>query len=75
MELRRRPFGFLLVPALGGLLLILVGVLIFLHPNLVAYAVAACFVALGLALLALAWRSKGVSVYYRQVEQRWEPRD
>jgi dipeptide/tripeptide permease len=57
-------------PALLGALLIAVGVLIILVPQLLAYAVAAMFIAVGVGLLgaSLSWRG---GVTYRRLDGRF----
>jgi len=48
--------GLRLAPAILGVLLILIGVLIVRFPRLLEYVVAAAFIAVGFGLLASAWR-------------------
>ena len=61
-------------PAMLGLMLIGVGVLIFAMPQLLAYVVAAVFVVAGVSLLSAAWRMRS-QVTYRQVDRQWHVRD
>lgn len=66
-----------LAPALLGLLLILLGVLLYKHPELLAYFVAGVFVLVGSGLIVSAWRMRR-RVTYRQINREWEihePRD
>lgn len=49
-------YGLQMVPAVAGLALILLALLIYIHPAILAYAVATVFLLCGAALLALAWR-------------------
>lgn len=65
----RKSGSFWFGPAVPGLLLILVGVLIFVFPALLAYAVASAFVAVGVFLTLVAWRLR-IVVDHTHVEPR-----
>ncbi len=62
--------GFWLLPVAGGVLLILIGLLIFVWPQLLALVVASLFVVAGISLISSAgrWRS---SVVYRRMDESW----
>ncbi len=62
------------VPAVGGLLVIGLAVLLILFPVFFAYFVAVLLIATGLSLLGLAWRMRR-SVTYRPIEPQWRVRD
>lgn len=56
--------------ALLGVLLVLIGVLIWILPNLLAYVIAGFFVFLGLALILFSWQMRG-RVVYRRLDAEW----
>lgn len=58
------------LPLFGGIALILLGLLLFIWPELLAFVVASLFVAAGVALIGSAgrWRS---SVVYRRLDDAW----
>ena len=61
---------------LQGVTLVLLGVLIFIEPALIAYLVAAVFVLVGLFFLALAWRTRTLKRDYQHWREAfWEPFD
>ena len=62
------PQGYWLTPAAVGVLLILVGVLIYANPKLLAYFVGGGFVVAGGALLTIAWKMRG-RVTYRRIDE------
>ena len=62
------PGGYWLTPAVGGLLLILVGVLIFIDPDLVAYFIGSMFMLGGVLLLGGAWKMRK-QVTYRRIDE------
>ncbi len=66
--------GIWVAPAMLGLLLILMGLLLFIFPRLLAYFVAAVFFSAGLALLGSAWRMRQ-SVRYQRVRGAWRVSD
>ena len=57
-----------LTPAVVGVLLILIGVLIYREPKLLAYFVAAMFVLAGTALVAVAWKMRR-RITYRRIDE------
>jgi len=63
-------------PALLGLCLILIGLLLFVWPELLAFVVAAVFVSAGVGVLAFAWRlRRQVSCHHTSRSWRWEVYD
>ncbi|MCK4341901.1 MAG: DUF308 domain-containing protein [Phycisphaerae bacterium] len=68
------PSGFWLGPALLGVLLIVIGVLLYVWPQLLAYVVAGIFILTGGGLLATAWRMRR-RVTYQRFDNRWEAHD
>lgn len=58
------------LPVFGGVALILVGLLLFIWPELLAFVVASVFVATGVGLIGSAgrWRT---DVVYRRVDDAW----
>jgi uncharacterized membrane protein HdeD (DUF308 family) len=59
------PLGF--APAFLGIVLILIGVLLFVWPALLSFVVASIFVAAGVSVLGFAWQ-----VTYRRVDGTWQ---
>jgi len=59
--------GFGLAPAALGVVLILLGLLLYTHPQLLAYFVAGMFVLAGCGLLGVAWRTRR-QVQYRRMD-------
>lgn len=66
--------GFWLGPAFLGVLLILLGLLLYAMPELLAYVVAAIFILAGCGLLGAAWRMRR-QVTYRQIDREWPADD
>jgi len=66
--------SFWLGPVFLGAVLILVGILLYRYPELLAYVVAAAFVFAGISLIGVGWRMRG-SVHYRRIDQHWEGPD
>ncbi len=62
------PGGFWFGPALLGVLLILLGILLYIVPQLLAYVVAGIFIISGSGLLATAWRMRQ-QITYRRIER------
>ncbi len=62
--------GAWLGPAALGALLIALGLLLYAHPELLAYFVAGIFVLAGVGLLGVAWRLRP-RITYRHVEETW----
>jgi uncharacterized membrane protein HdeD (DUF308 family) len=60
---RRNPFW--ITPVLIGFLLVLIGILIFSKPELLAYFVAGVFIAIGIALIAFGVSMRGRVTYHR----------
>lgn len=59
---------------LQGVLLVLLGLLIFIEPDLIAYFVATVFVVVGVLFLTLAWRTRRLKRDYRRWREAfWEP--
>ncbi len=63
--------NFWLAPATLGVLLILLGGLLYVMPELLAYFVAGIFVLAGCTLLVTAWRMRR-RVSYRPVDRQWQ---
>ena len=63
--------SFWLAPALLGLLLIALGVVLYLNPLLLAYFIAGLFVLAGCALLGVAWRIRR-RVSYHRLDRVWQ---
>jgi predicted lysophospholipase L1 biosynthesis ABC-type transport system permease subunit len=61
---------FWLTPVVAGAALVLIGLLIFKHPELLAYFVAGVFVAAGLALIGMGWNLRR-RVTYRRLDADW----
>jgi hypothetical protein len=59
--------GMWLGPAMLGAIFIAIGIAIWRFPELLAYAVAALFVLIGVVLLAVAWQMRG-RVRYRRMD-------
>jgi len=57
--------GFWLTPAIFGVLFILMGVLIYKNPDLLAYFVAGIFVLIGAVLIGVAWQTRSRITYRR----------
>jgi Flp pilus assembly protein TadB len=66
--------GLRLAPALLGGLLILIGVLLYVWPQLLSFVVATVFVAAGCSLLFSAWRLRR-DVTYQRIEPTWRAED
>ena len=66
--------GFWLGPALLGVLLILIGGLLYVMPQLLAYVVAGIFILTGCGLLGTAWRMRR-RVTYQRMDPTWQVRD
>jgi uncharacterized membrane protein HdeD (DUF308 family) len=62
--------SFWLGPALLGVVLIALGVVLYLHPLLLAYFVAGMFILGGCALVGVAWRIRW-RVSYRRLDRQW----
>ncbi len=62
--------GIWLMPASLGVLLILLGVLLYVRPELLAYFVAAIFILCGAGLLGVAWKLRA-GVSYRRIDEDW----
>lgn len=60
-------------PAMFGLILLGIGVLIFAMPELLAYVVASVFVVAGVSVLSAAWRMRR-QVTYQRIHQ-WQVRE
>jgi energy-coupling factor transporter transmembrane protein EcfT len=60
--------GFWLAPAIFGCLFMLLGILIFVVPNLLEYIVAGILIAIGVTLLGLAWQTRP-RVTYRRIDE------
>ncbi len=52
------PQGFWLGPAVFGAALIVIGVIIYRNPALLAYAVAAIFIMAGAVMIGVAWKMR-----------------
>ena len=65
---REATRGFWLAPAIFGCLFILLGLLIFYNPALLAYIVAGILMAIGVTLLGLAWQTRP-RVTYRRIDE------
>jgi protein-S-isoprenylcysteine O-methyltransferase Ste14 len=65
---REATQGFWLAPAIFGLALILLGVLIYVVPELLAYIVAGIFIVVGMTLVGLAWQTRA-RVSYRRIDE------
>ena len=61
---------FWLTPVGLGVLLVLLGLLIFKKPELLAYFIAGLFVLIGLALVGVGWNMRR-RVTYRRMDQNW----
>jgi hypothetical protein len=61
----RNPLWF--TPVLIGSLLVLIGILIFSKPELLAYFVAGIFIVAGIALIGFGWNMRG-RVTYRRID-------
>lgn len=62
------PGGYWLTPAVFGAVLILIGILIYIEPKLLAYFIAAIFILAGTALIGLAWKMRA-RITYRPFDQ------
>jgi len=60
--------GFWMGPATLGVLLILIGVLLFVWPQLLAFVVAGVFISAGAGLLATAWGMRH-RITYRRIDR------
>jgi uncharacterized membrane protein HdeD (DUF308 family) len=66
--------GYWLTPAVLGALLILIGVMIYAQPRLLAYFVAGVFIVAGVTLLSVAWKMRQ-KVTYRRIDENWADKD
>lgn len=66
--------GLWLAPALLGVLLTALGVLLFVLPRLLEYFVAGVFILVGCGLVGSAWRMRR-RVTYRPINREWEVRE
>ncbi|MFH1748004.1 MAG: hypothetical protein ABIG44_13295 [Planctomycetota bacterium] len=64
----RESQGFWLTPAVLGTLLIVIGILIYVEPRLLAYFVGGIFMLAGVVLLSIAWRMRR-RVTYRRIDE------
>lgn len=69
----RGPAGFGYGSGFVGVVLVLIGVLLFVMPELLAYVVASVFVITGLGMLAAGWRMRQ-HVSYRRMDEGWPHR-
>jgi len=60
--------GFWMGPGFAGVVLFLLGVLIWVWPNLVGYFVAAVFMTVGIGLIVAGWRMRRM-VSYRRIDE------
>ncbi len=67
------PLGVWRAPALLGLVLIGLGILLFIFPQVFAFAAGTLLLIGGVWLLGLAWRLR-TRVSYRPVEEQWRIR-
>jgi hypothetical protein len=65
-----RAGGLWFAPVFFGLILILVGVLIFVFPDLLAFLVATVLILVGCSLLGLGWHLRGRVTYRRMDEDQ-----
>ena len=65
---REATQGFWLTPAIFGVALILLGVLIYVVPELLAYIVAGFFIVVGTTLVGVAWQTR-TRVSYRRIDE------
>jgi hypothetical protein len=68
-----RAGGLWVAPVFLGLILILVGLLIFVMPDLLAFLVAAMLILMGCSLLGLGWHLRGRVTYRRMDEDQDTP--
>ena len=66
--LRHNPLW--ITPVLIGSLLVLIGILIFSKPELLAYLVAGVFIVAGVALIGFGWNMRGRITYRRIFPER-----
>ena len=66
--------GFWLAPVLVGVLLILIGVLLFVWPKLLSFVLASVFVVAGCGVIGAAWRMRR-HVSYQRIERQWQVHD
>ena len=68
------PGSLWLAPMLLGVLLILMGVVLYVWPKLLAYFVAGIFIVVGCGLLGSGWRMRR-RVSYRPIDRLWQVHD
>jgi uncharacterized membrane protein YraQ (UPF0718 family) len=66
--------SFWMGPAALGVVLILIGILLFVWPAILAYVVAAAFLSAGIGMVASAWRLRERVTYRRMDEDEGMPR-
>ncbi len=71
---RQGSRGLWAAPAALGVLLILIGLLLYVMPELLSYVVASIFIIAGCGLLASAWRMRR-QVRYQRIDHEWEVHD
>lgn len=62
------------LPALLGVALIGLGLLLFVWPELVAYFIAAVFIVAGMSVLGMAWRMRQ-QVTFQRIDRQWQVRE
>ena len=65
---------FWLTPVITGVTLVLIGVLLFNHPELLAYFIAGLFTLVGAALIGVGWNMRK-RVSYRRIDGTGPTRD
>ncbi len=65
----RRAFA--VIPAVGGAVLVLLGLLIWIRPEILNYVVATGFIFAGICLLMMAASARGQIVYRRIDRSEW----
>ena len=66
--------GFWITPAVFGVLLILMGILIYANPELLAYFVASVSIIAGVVLVSVAWKMRE-RVTYHKIDGAWRGDD
>lgn len=66
--------GLWMLPATLGLMLIGIGLIIFVWPEVLAFVVASFFVVAGVSVMGSAWRLRG-RVRYRRFDGSWSEGD